>query len=72
MRYDPATNKIAEFINSNKDVPVQEVEAKAGLPKTTLSHVLAGRRNIPEGYLKAIIRELEKYGFKYVNPDPSL
>lgn len=54
---------VIEFLGQNPALSLSILEKEAGLPSSTLSKAMAGRRTLNEKHLQALIPILSKYGF---------
>jgi len=54
---------VVEFLGQNPALSLSILEKEAGLPSSTLSKAMAGRRTLNEKHLLTLIPVLSKYGF---------
>ncbi|HEV7350808.1 ParA family protein [Telluribacter sp.] len=60
--------KAIEFFQKNPALSLSVIEKEAGLPSSTLSKAVAGKRNLNEKHLQALHPVLSKYGFREQQP----
>lgn len=53
-----------EYIKELQNITIKSLEEQAGMPKKTLDHFVAGRRELPKKYIPALKKILKKYGYK--------
>ncbi|GAB3168776.1 ParA family protein [Telluribacter humicola] len=56
--------KAVEFFQKNPALSLSVIEKEAGLPSSTLSKAVAGKRNLNDKHLQALQPVVTKYGFK--------
>ena len=54
---------IIQFFKKRPALSVAKIEQEAGMPKTLLSHVLSGRKNLPKKHRNNLLVVLSRYGF---------
>lgn len=57
-----SNESVREFFKNNSALSLSIIEVEAGLPKSTLSKVIKGDRNLNDKHLKALYPILRKYG----------
>jgi chromosome partitioning protein len=57
-----SNESVREFFSDNSALSLSIIEVEAGLPKSTLSKVIRGDRNLNDKHLKALHPVLRKYG----------
>ena len=64
-------DELKNFINANKEkLNICDIEVECNIPKTTINHWLADRRNLPDHYRPSInqyISRLQKNLKKYID-----
>ncbi|WP_247236736.1 ParA family protein [Telluribacter sp. SYSU D00476] len=56
--------KAVEFFQKNPALSLSVIEKEAGLPSSTLSKAVAGKRNLNEKHLQALQPVVSKYGYR--------
>lgn len=56
-------NDLKYWLKSHNCISVRCLENEAGIPNTTLSHFIAGRRGLTQGHLDKLLPVLNRYGY---------
>lgn len=58
------SEKIMQFLADRPAISLTAIETEAGIPPRTLYNAKVGYRAIPEKHIPALIKVLERYGWK--------
>lgn len=57
-------DKLLDWIKDHDLISINRLEERAGIPQRSLHKAIKGIRPLPEKYVKPLIKELKKYGYK--------
>jgi hypothetical protein len=55
---------IIEWLRDHDLLSINRIERRVGIPQRVLAKALKGDRPLPEKYIRPLIKQLKKYGYK--------